>query len=77
MTAKTTNRLTREKRAELRKACANFLRTNGLKPTTVTGAKAVHTFWLGALTALNAQDDPFVTLCCLSGRHADLCDFSD
>lgn len=61
----------------LKKRCAAFLAANGKKPTTKGGAALVHAFYLGALTALGEDTNPYVTVCLLSGRHSELCDFSE
>lgn len=65
--------ITTEKLNQLKTACHNCLRASGLKPTTVKGASVVHAFWLGALEALDDTTNPYVTICLLSGRYADLC----
>lgn len=60
----------------LRRSCASFLNTNGIKPNTQAGRKAIHSFWYGALVALDEPTNPWVTICLLSGRHDELVDFT-
>jgi len=66
--------LEKVERDELRKQCGAFLKANQMRVGTVTAAKAIHAFWYGVLCARGTPDDPYVVLCLLSGRHADLVD---
>ena len=59
-------------RKRLAKRCKDVLETNGLRVGTKTGNKMIHTFFLGALVALDLEGQPWVTICLLSGRHDDL-----
>ena len=68
--------MTDDKFAQLKRDCAGFLTANGAKPKTKTGAKMVHTFWYGALCALDEPNNPGVCIRLLSGRHDELCDFN-
>jgi hypothetical protein len=62
--------------ARLKRQCGSFVATNNLNPKTKTGAKAIHAFWYGALCGLDDQTNAYVTICLLSGRHEDLCDYT-
>lgn len=64
--------MTDDTKQRLRTACASFLKANDLKVGTKRGASAIHTFWYGALVALGEENNPWVTICLLSGRHDDL-----
>lgn len=69
--------MTNDKFASLKRQCAGFLTANGAKPQTKTGAKMVHTFWYGALCALEEPNNPGVCIRLLAGRHDELCDFTE
>ena len=69
--------MTNDQFASLKRQCASFLTANGAKPQTKTGAKMVHTFWYGALCALDEPDNPSVCIRLLAGRHDELCDFTE
>lgn len=59
----------------LRKACTTMLKANDYKLTSVKAQSAVHSFWHGALVALNeTHPDAHVTICLLTARYEDLCD---
>lgn len=64
--------MTPEQKDKLKQGCGRFLHINGLKPNTKSGAKAVHTFWYGALCALEDTQNAWVTISLLSGRFEDL-----
>lgn len=66
----------RDKLPELKRQCGSMLAANGLRPSNKSGARVVHAFYRGAMAALGDETNPYVTLCLLSGRHGELCDFS-
>lgn len=69
--------MTPETKARLRKVCADLLQTNGYKIKSAKGKETVQVFWLGVLNALNEPSpDAHVTICLMSGRYEDLCDFT-
>ena len=65
--------MTPELQLKLQTACSAMLRANDLKLPGVRAQDAVHSFWLGALTALEGPSAPYVTICLLSGRYEGLC----
>lgn len=56
----------------LRTQCGAFLKANNIKPNTLVGRKIIHAFWYGALCANDDRQNPWVTMCLLSGRHEEL-----
>ncbi len=70
MTATTTT-LTQERIDQLKRDCAQMLRNCAIKPTSVTGRRMIHAFWVGAMQAAGEQP-PYVVICLMSGRHEDL-----
>lgn len=70
------NPLTQQLLAQLKRDCARYLTANGMKPNSVRARTAIHTFWYATLCALQVPNDPYVTICLLSGRHGDLVDFT-
>lgn len=68
--------MTNEQRAALKKTCGSFLKANDMKLGTKTAAKFIHSFWYGALAALDDTTNPWVTICLMSGRHDELVDMS-
>lgn len=61
-------------KTRLKNACYSFLETNKLKLPSKKAQSAVHSFWYGALIALDEPTNPWVTICLLSGRFEDLCE---
>jgi len=67
--------MTPEKFAQLKRECASYLTANAIKTNSVRGRTAIHTFWYGAMCALDDKTDVRVSILLLSGRHTDLVDF--
>lgn len=57
---------------ELKLRCGSFLASNNMKATSITGRKAVHAFWYGALVALDETTNPSITIRLFTGRHDEL-----
>ncbi len=64
--------MTPEIAQRLKVACGSFLEGNGLKLPNKGACNAVHSFWYGALVALDEPTNAWVTICLLSGRHDEL-----
>jgi hypothetical protein len=64
--------LTPERIDHLKERCSNMLRTSYVKPSTVTGKRMIHAFWVGVLETTGGSPSPFITICLMSGRYSDL-----
>lgn len=61
-----------ETRIRLAKKCNAILKANNLKPHHKRAKEVIHMFYVGALTAIDDEAQPWVVLCLITGRYDDL-----